>query len=542
MFLLRRAAAYQAYYETMPLRAAQLPTGPNLRLYPAAAVRQPDRSERARHAAVPIESGVRSAAPRPAAPRRSIPRARFSARSRSGGSSTTSAIAQARWTVLGQQVPTVRARHGRRSTRPAASRWTSGTATRHRASGCTRACKETKAPNPIVLSGDVHVHYGADLKLDFANPKSDTVGVEFTNTSITSGGDGSDVGANWEPTRGSNPHIRYHSNRRGYIACTATPATMRADFKVLDRVTRAGSAVPQRRVAGGRSRARRRDNGLTHTSNQERRTKNEERRTKKRTKNEERRTKNEERRTRTKNASQSPAERGTRNPGTPEPRNSGTTELRNSGTQELRNSGTQEPRLGLGPLDKSVATKTRRPRRGHEEKPRSGGGRRPLERLGAAAQTPHKIGGRCLPGLHPAAPAPVSDSLRPAPPLRVFRCNFTEGPSCLSCLRGNAFRSPFSVRSMIRTGQISAFYLFDVSDSLDLTRLPGLLNVQTEPARLAPKPATPAYVRYQVAPLQIEGDALGAAEVGGFRVRVKLFDYGVVSVSLNRPFSASGRS
>jgi hypothetical protein len=24
---------------------------------------------------------------------------------------------------------------------------------------------------------------------------------------------------------------------RGYIACTATPATLRADFKVLDRVT-----------------------------------------------------------------------------------------------------------------------------------------------------------------------------------------------------------------------------------------------------------------------------------------------------------------
>ena len=53
--------------------------------------------------------------------------------------------------------------------------------------------KETKAPNPIVLSGDVHVHYGADLKLDFENPRSETVGVEFTNTSVTSGGDGAEV-------------------------------------------------------------------------------------------------------------------------------------------------------------------------------------------------------------------------------------------------------------------------------------------------------------------------------------------------------------
>ena len=34
LFLLRRAAAYQAYYETMPLRRATLPTGSNMRLYP----------------------------------------------------------------------------------------------------------------------------------------------------------------------------------------------------------------------------------------------------------------------------------------------------------------------------------------------------------------------------------------------------------------------------------------------------------------------------------------------------------------------------
>ncbi len=36
---------------------------------------------------------------------------------------------------------------------------------------------------------------------------------------------------------GSSPHIRYHSNRRGYIACTATPADMRADFMIIDKVS-----------------------------------------------------------------------------------------------------------------------------------------------------------------------------------------------------------------------------------------------------------------------------------------------------------------
>ena len=73
--------------------------------------------------------------------------------------------------------------------------------------------------------------------MDFTNPRSATVGVEFTNSSITSVGDGSDVSPTWEQTKGDNPHIKYHSNRRGYIACTATPSSMRADFKILDKVT-----------------------------------------------------------------------------------------------------------------------------------------------------------------------------------------------------------------------------------------------------------------------------------------------------------------
>ena len=146
------------------------------------------------------------------------------------------ASARATWTVLGQQVPTF-ARDNQAAApnaRYSMDKWDGYVASRQR---LYARLKETKAPNPIVLSGDVHLHYGADLKIDFENPRSETVGVEFTNTSITSGGDGADVNASWDRVRGDNPHIKYHSARRGYIACTATPAAMRADFKVVDRVT-----------------------------------------------------------------------------------------------------------------------------------------------------------------------------------------------------------------------------------------------------------------------------------------------------------------
>ena len=95
----------------------------------------------------------------------------------------------------------------------------------------------------IVNYGDVHVHFGAELKLDFENTASQTVGVEFTNSSITSGGDGSDVAATWDRLRSTNAHIKLHSNRRGYVSCTATPSTMRGEFKVVDRVSMPGAPV-----------------------------------------------------------------------------------------------------------------------------------------------------------------------------------------------------------------------------------------------------------------------------------------------------------
>ena len=98
---------------------------------------------------------------------------------------------------------------------------------------------------------------------------------------------------------------------------------------------------------------------------------------------------------------------------------------------------------------------------------------------------------------------------------------------------------PSDNETVIRAGQISAFYLFDVAESVALDRLPALLGPGTAPVRLAPKPAIPSYVRYQTPPLQIEGGLLSREDVDGFRVRVKVFDYGVVSVSLSRPFTGS---
>lgn len=91
----------------------------------------------------------------------------------------------------------------------------------------------------------------------------------------------------------------------------------------------------------------------------------------------------------------------------------------------------------------------------------------------------------------------------------------------------------------IRAGQIVAFYLFDVAESADLSAVPRLIGGPAVPARLAPKPATPAYVQYEKPPLSFDGDAIGIADTNGFRSRIRVYDYGVISVALVRPFEGS---
>jgi alkaline phosphatase D len=235
-FLLRRTAAYQAYYENMPLRASTLPAGPHMRLYRRLVFGNlidlsvlDTRQYRSPQA---CGGGTTTRCAEEVDPVRTIVGAE-----QEKWLFTNLTAARARWTVLGQQVPTFARDNAGRF---AMDKWDGYTVSRRR---LYTQLRDTKAPNPIVLSGDVHTHWGADLKLDFANPKSEIVGVEFTNTSITSGGDGSDVQANWNQLHANNPHITYHSARRGYIACTASQKAMRADFRILDKVTTADMPV-----------------------------------------------------------------------------------------------------------------------------------------------------------------------------------------------------------------------------------------------------------------------------------------------------------
>ena len=89
------------------------------------------------------------------------------------------------------------------------------------------------------------------------------------------------------------------------------------------------------------------------------------------------------------------------------------------------------------------------------------------------------------------------------------------------------------------SGQLTAFFLFDVAEGADLAAVRALVGAAGQSARFAPRSAIPAYVRYQEPPLQIDGEALGLASPDGWATRLKIYDYGVVSLALSRPFEGT---
>jgi alkaline phosphatase D len=89
--------------------------------------------------------------------------------------------------------------------------------------------------NPIVITGDVHRNYVYNIKADFTDPDSKTVGTEYITTSVTSFGNGSGItvygGTANEPWR------RFYNDNRGYVRCTITPEQWRTDYRVVSAVT-----------------------------------------------------------------------------------------------------------------------------------------------------------------------------------------------------------------------------------------------------------------------------------------------------------------
>jgi alkaline phosphatase D len=73
---------------------------------------------------------------------------------------------------------------------------------------------ESGLRNPVFLTGDWHSTFVNDLKLDFKDPLSPTIATEFVTPAITTGGDDTPYGPYYSPMVPFNPHIKYYEGDR----------------------------------------------------------------------------------------------------------------------------------------------------------------------------------------------------------------------------------------------------------------------------------------------------------------------------------------
>ena len=101
-----------------------------------------------------------------------------------------------------------------------------------------------KAPNrTVAITGDVHSNWVNELRTDFDAPDGKKIGVEFIGSSISSDGDGFDVYPNWERTRADNPQCIWHNARRGYVMNDVGASEWKASYRIVPYVTKPDAPI-----------------------------------------------------------------------------------------------------------------------------------------------------------------------------------------------------------------------------------------------------------------------------------------------------------
>jgi alkaline phosphatase D len=233
VFLERRANAYRAYYEHMPLRVESFPIGPNGQLYRGLTfgnlVQFSALDTRQYRSDQPCGDGLQ-----------------FRCAGALDPSQTMTGPAQeqwlvnrldrsvARWNVIAQQTMFAQydflAGPGQLFNM---DQWDGYVAARQR---ITNFLEQRRPSNPIVISGDIHSSWAHNIKTSYADPSSATVGVEFVGTSISSDFPVALV-APVAAALPDNPHtVFFDGFHRGYVRCTVTPGSWSTEFRAVPTI------------------------------------------------------------------------------------------------------------------------------------------------------------------------------------------------------------------------------------------------------------------------------------------------------------------
>ncbi len=242
-FLIRRANAYQAYYENMPLRRRSLPRGPYLQLYRKFAwgrlaeffaldTRQYRSDQANGDGKKPLNDAAKSKS-------QSMLGAEQRDWLEAGLVQSTGA-----WNVLAQQVMmgVTDQQAGPEELFPM-DVWAGYAYEREQ---LMRFMRQRRVPNPVVLTGDVHSNWVNELRVDDRREDSPLVGTEFVGTSISSSGDGGEATDMRDTLMAENPGVKFFNAERGYVRCTVSKDQWRSDYQTVAKVTTPGAPVTTR--------------------------------------------------------------------------------------------------------------------------------------------------------------------------------------------------------------------------------------------------------------------------------------------------------
>ncbi len=241
-FLVRRANAYRAYWEHMPLRAPVQPVGPDAPLYRRFSFGRlvdfnvlDTRQYRDDQA---CGDGLRTDCAERLDPARTLlgPEQESWLLDGLAGS-------QATWNMLAQQLMMAQLDF---NTDPGQAfsmdLWDGYRPARDR---IVNAFTHLPVANPVVLSGDFHRNMAAEIKADFDDPDSATVATEFVGTSISSGLDGADRDEFTDDFL-ANQHVKFYNAQRGYVRFEVTPELLLADYRVVPYIREQGAPIHTR--------------------------------------------------------------------------------------------------------------------------------------------------------------------------------------------------------------------------------------------------------------------------------------------------------
>jgi alkaline phosphatase D len=236
-FLARRAAAYQAYYEHMPLPRRALPFAADLRLFtqrsfgPLVNVLMLD-SRQYRSPLACTKPAARGSGLVDCAELRSPDRTKLGA-VQEGWLAQQLSRSRAQWNFLAQgTLMTYANEAGEGKDLFRSDTWNGYHAARER---LMSTIADSRAKNPVVLTGDIHAFVVSNLNRVPQDRSSPVIASELVATSISAEGSSQ---ANLDRMRASNSNILFaNSAKRGYLRLDVTAERVQAELVGVDSVT-----------------------------------------------------------------------------------------------------------------------------------------------------------------------------------------------------------------------------------------------------------------------------------------------------------------